>query len=565
MTTTDRPASLFTDLVPRRVRRGWAARGLYRDLDLFTQFETRADLLGDTTAVVDAEGAVSFRELRDLALRLAGGLADLGVARGEVVGVQLPNSRLTCVVELAVAALGAVLMPFPPGRGGREAAALLAGAHAVCVVVPGEHRGHDYLTPALRLARTLPRLRTVVCAAPTDRAPELAALLRTAPLSAVRPDPDGPARIMVSSGSEAAPKMVAFSHNALVTGLGAVVAEVLVPGERPRSLWLVPLSAAFGSNATVGTLMVHGGTLVLQPHFDAADALRLVERHRPTHVFGVPTMLRLLAEEPAARGADTAGVRVVVAGGARLDAATARRATALFGCPVVSTYGSSDGVHCAMSDRGDGTGRDGSTRGGPGTDGGPGRADGGAPRRAGRPNPAVVDIRVVDEELDDVGPGRVGEIIARGPFTPLRYVGSDGLNARYRAPGGWVRTDDLGVLDAEGRLSVVDRRREIVLRGGANISPLEVEELLLRLPGIRDAACVGVPDEVMGERLCACVVPAPGTTPTLAELVALLRESSLEDRKLPERLVLLAALPYTPTGKVDRRRLRGIAAPSTGS
>ncbi|NJQ08749.1 class I adenylate-forming enzyme family protein, partial [Streptomyces lonarensis] len=444
--------------------------------------------------------------------------------------------------------------------------ALLAGARAACVVVPGEHRGHDYLAPALELARTLPELRTVVCAAPTGRAPDLAELLRAAPVAAARPDPDGPARIMVSSGSEAAPKMVAFSHNALATGLGAVVGEVLAPGERPRSLWLVPLSAAFGSNATVGTLMVHGGTLVLQPRFDAAGALGLVEQHRPSHVFGVPTVLRLLADEPTAATADTSGVRTVVAGGAKLDRATARRAAALFGCPVVSTYGSSDGVHCAMAEGSGGPagapGEDGTPRRS-GEDGAPRRSgEDGAPRRSGRPNPAVVEIRVVDEQLADVGPGRVGEIIARGPLTPLCYVGAAGLNARYRAPGGWVRTDDLGVLDADGRLTVVDRRREIVLRGGANISPLEVEELLLGLPGVRDAACVGVPDAVMGERLCACVVPAPGAAPTLRDLVAGLREAALEDRKLPERLLLLDALPYTPTGKVDRRRLRTLAAAS---
>ncbi|WP_055490840.1 class I adenylate-forming enzyme family protein [Streptomyces sp. TP-A0356] len=535
MTAIDQSTSLFTDLVPRRVRRGWAAQGLYRDLDLFSLFDEQARRLGDRTAVVDAEGEVGFGELRDLALRLAGGLAEHGVGRGDVVGVQLPNSRLSCIVELAVAALGAVLLPFPPGRGGKEAATLLSGARAACVIVPGTHRGHDYLTPVLALARTLPELRTVVSAQRTDRSPCLADLLRSEPAVPARPDPDGAARIMVSSGSEAAPKMVAFSHNALATGLGAVVGEVLEPGERPRSLWLVPLSAAFGSNATVGTLIVHGGTLVLQPRFDAAEALRLIERHRPSHVLGVPTMMRMMADEPSAATADTSGVRAVVVGGAKLDGATARRAAALFRCPVVSTYGSSDGVHCAMSDP---------TRGG---------------SRSGRPNPAIVDIRVVDDDLNDVGPGQVGEIVARGPFTPLCYVGAPHLNARYRTPGGWVRTDDLGVLDADGRLTVVDRRKEIVVRGGASISPLEVEQLLLQLDGVRDAACVGVPDALMGERLCACVVPAPGATITLGGLVAQLRHRALEDRKLPERLVLVDRLPQTPTGKVDRRRLRTIA------
>ncbi|MCN9244617.1 acyl--CoA ligase [Streptomyces sp. RY43-2] len=534
MTTTDHSTSFLTDLVPYPLRRRWAAQGLYRDLDLFSLFEEQARRSGDRIAVIDAEGETGFGQLHGLALRLAGGLAEHGVKQGDVVGVQLPNSRLSCVAELAVAALGAVLLPFPPGRGGKEAAALLAGARASCVIVPGTHRGHDYLTPALALTRTLPHLHTVVSAQRTDHAPCLDDLLGRAPAAPVRPDPDGAARIMVSSGSEAAPKMVAFSHNALATGLGAVVGEVLDPGERPRSLWLVPLSAAFGSNATVGTLVVHGGTLVLQARFDAAEALRLITRHRPSHVFGVPTMLRMMADDPSAATADLTGVRAVVVGGAKLDDATARRAAALFACPVISTYGSSDGVHCTISDDAEGA-------------------------KSGRPNPAIVDIRVVDDDLNDVGPGQVGEIVARGPFTPLCYVGAPHLNARYRTPGGWVRTDDLGRLDAEGRLTVVDRRKEIVVRGGASISPLEVEQVLVQLDGVRDAACVGVPDPLMGERLCACVVPAPGATPTLEDLVARLRHRALEDRKLPERLVLLGELPHTPTGKVDRRRLRTIA------
>jgi acyl-CoA synthetase (AMP-forming)/AMP-acid ligase II len=520
------------------VRRAWAAQGFYRDADLFSLFAARAEQYGDETAVVDEDGEISFGDLRALALRIAGGLAERGIVAGDAVGVQLPNSRFACAVDLAVAALGAVVLPYPLGRGGREAAALLTRSEAVCAIVAGVVRGHDYAAATAQLAEELPALRTVVSLDPSPGCEPLAELLRSAPASPARPDPDSAARIMVSSGTESEPKMVAFSHNALATGLGAVVAEVLRPGQRPRSLWLVPLAAAFGSNAVIGTLIGHGGTLLLQPRFDTGRALELIERQRPTHVFGVPTMLRMLLDDPMVATVDLGSVEKVVVGGAKLDPGTARDAAARFGCPIINTYGSSDGVHCMMS---------GTTQNG----------------RSGRPNPAVVEIRTVDEQLRPVPPGVVGEIVARGPFTPLCYVGAPDLDARYRTAGGWVRTDDLGVLSPDGRLSVVDRRKEIVIRGGANISPAEVEQLLMRHDAIREAACVGVPDAVMGERLCACVRPAPGADVTLRTVTDHLTGCRLESRKLPEYLVLLDALPYTPTGKIDRRELRQIAARAT--
>jgi non-ribosomal peptide synthetase component E (peptide arylation enzyme) len=529
----DAPAR-FTDLVPYQLRREWAQQGYYADLDLFSLFDAQADRLAEETAIVDDEGSICFRDLRDLALRIAAGLAERGVGAGDVVGVQLPNSRLSCAVDLAVAALGAAVLPYPLGRGGREAGALLAGAQASCAIVAGVYRGHDYAAQAVQLMDRLPALRTVLSLTPSAYCESLGRLLRCPPATPVRTDPDSAARIMVSSGTEAEPKMVAFSHNALAAGLGAVIGEVLAPGQRPRSLWLVPLSAAFGSNALIGTLIMQGGTLVLQSRFEASAALGLVERHRPSHIFAVPTMLRMMLDHALTSASPgLPGPHAVIAGGARLDAGTAGEAELFFRCPVINTYGSSDGVHCMMSDD--------------------------EQPRSGRPNPAIVMIRTVDEGLRDVPPGEVGEIIARGPFTPMCYVGSPELNERYRTPDGWVRTDDLGTLTVDGRLSVVDRRKEIVLRGGASISPAEVEQLIQQFPGVRDSACVGVPDPVMGERLCACVVLRDEATVLLEQIVTHLRECELEARKLPEHLVVLSALPYGPTGKVNRRRLRTIA------
>jgi non-ribosomal peptide synthetase component E (peptide arylation enzyme) len=201
---------------------------------------------------------------------------------------------------------------------------------------------------------------------------------------------------------------------------------------------------------------------------------------------------------------------------------------------VVNVYESADGVNCHTA-----------------LDDPPERTTG-----AGRPNQAVVEIRIVDDTLHPLLDGQVGEIIVRSPMTPMRYLGDDDLNVIYRTPDGWVRTGDRGVIDTDGYLDVMGRRKDIVIRGGDNISPVEVEQLLVAHPDVRDAACVGVPDELMGERLCACLVLADAATVTVEDLGTFLGATGLARYKHPERVVLLEELPLSPAGKVDKDALR---------
>ncbi|MCG8927750.1 class I adenylate-forming enzyme family protein [Lentzea sp. CC55] len=532
----------LADLVPYEVRRGWAAEGLYRDRDLYSLFREHVLARPGRTAIVDADGEISYAGLDQMARSLAVGLAGMGVEQGDVVGVQLPNGRLACAFDLAIAALGAVCLPYPVGRGDREAASLLSRSGAVAVVTTTLHGDYPCAGRTRALAGELPELRTVIAAGdgpvPAGCVP-VTALLAADParFSPASPDPDGPARILVTSGSEAAPKMVLYSHNALVGGRGRFIGELI--GDTPE-LWnyvMVPLASSYGSNGTSVTLAVHGGTLVLLPKFDATAALAMIERARPTHVLAVPTMLRMIADSPELHRFDTSSLRVIALGGAPLDATTAARVRDTLGCTVVNVYGSADGVNChtALSDP-------------------PSHAD-----TAGRPNPAVARLRIVDDSLRDVPPGEVGEIVSLGPMSPMCYVGAPELNERYRTPDGWVRTGDLGRIDADGYLHIVGRRKDVIIRGGLNISPAEVEALLATHPAVRDVVCVPVPDEVLGERLCACVVANPA--PTLTDLTAHLAAQGLEPRKFPEHLVVVDALPLGAAGKVDRRAVQDLVRP----
>ncbi|MGW7486275.1 class I adenylate-forming enzyme family protein [Streptomyces sp. NPDC054786] len=549
--------SRFHDLVPAILRRSWAAAGHCPDLDLYALFRARRIADPHATAVIDARGEVSYAELDHQARCLATGLAETGVRPGEVVGVQLPNSREAVAADLAVAALGAVVLPFPVGRGGREALSLLGRSGARAVIAATEHRGVEHARELAELSGQpgeLPALGAVIAAGPgplPDGCLSLAELLRSdaTAFAPVRPDPDTAARILVSSGSEAEPKMVAYSHNALAGGRGNSLAPLVRDGIRPRCLFLVPLASAFGSAGTAVTLARHGGSLVLLDRFTPDAAMDAIRAHRPTHVLGVPTMVRMMLDRQPDTGDMPTGLAALVLGGSALDPATRDEARRVFGCAVVNLYGSADGINChgGLPDRNT---HDNSPCNGP--DNAPGI-------KVGRPDPGVCEIRIA--QLPGSASGEPGEIIARGPMTPLCYVGAPELNMRYRTADGWVRTGDLGALEADGTLRVVGRLKDIVIRGGANISPAEVEGQLSAHPDIRDVMCVGVPDPLMGERLAACVVPRPGRKPDLESLCAHLDARGLERRKHPERLLLVTdELPLTPAGKPDRAALRVRAA-----
>ncbi|MFJ6483365.1 MULTISPECIES: class I adenylate-forming enzyme family protein [unclassified Streptomyces] len=532
------------DLLPAELRRSWVVDGTCPDLDLYSLFRARqiADL--HRTAVIDAKGKLCYTALDRKVRCLATGLRDLGIGPGDVVGVQLPNDRFAVIADLALAALGAIALPFPVGRGVLEAECLLRRAEAVAVIAATEHRDFRHAADLSTLAPSLPALRHVIAAGPGTM-PEgtirLSGLLRSDPSGFVpaRPDPDSAARILVSSGSEAEPKMIAYSHNALAGGRGNFLASLIPDRTPPSCLFLVPLASAFGSNGTAVTLARHGGTLVLLDHFSPDAAIAAVREHRPTHVLGVPTMVRMMLERLDGTDEELPAPTALVLGGAPLDETTAAAAARAFGCPVVNLYGSADGVNCH-------TGLGNTV---PPTDG--------SGVVAGHPDPRVAEIRIADPDTHEPLPdGAVGEIISRGPMTPLCYVGAPDLDARYRTPDGWVRTGDLGYLDSDSVLHVVGRLKDIVIRGGANISPAEVERELTAHPQVRDVACIGVPDPLMGERLAACVVPRAGQALTLASLGEHLTRRGLERSKHPERLLLIAELPLTAAGKPDRAALR---------
>lgn len=527
------------DLVPMDVRNEWVRNGTYPNKSVFQLFRQHAERHPEKLAVLSPEASISYGELLERSLRLAAGLRAQGIVPGDVVAYQLTNSWRCCAIDLAAAALGAVVAPFPPGRGRLDIESLLRRCAARAVVVPDEFAGIDLCELIESLRPTLLSLRILIVEGQARQGwSALDRLLDAEPLGReAMPEvcPNSPVRLLVSSGTESEPKLVAYSHNALVGGRGRFLQRLHEDGESFRGMYLVPLGSSFGSTATFGSLSWLGGSIVVLPKFDVPTAIRAIETLRPTHVLGVPTMLQRIAADPLLAEVDTSSLVGLISGGSLIDEASVRRCVEAFGCGFISLYGSADGVNChnTLDD----------------------------PlevvlRSVGRPNPSVCEIRIVDEQGVELPQGEIGEIKARGPLSPMQYVNAPELDARYRDAEGWVCTGDLGYIDRDGYLILAGRRKDIIIRGGQNISPVQIEMLATGHPDVVCAACVPVPDPDLGQRVCICVTLREGAARfSLAELTDYLRQQGLEVNKLPEYLRFYRALPLSPAGKVDKKVL----------
>jgi acyl-CoA synthetase len=531
--------SVRSDLVPTELRAAWVEAGHTPGVDLRTLFDEQVKRHPDKVAVIDDEKSTTYAQVAEMADRIAGLLSDWGIGRGDVVAIQFPNIAEACAADLAVATVGATCLAYPVLYRHNEVRSLLARSGAVACLFVRRLREFDYAAMMADLRAELPALEHLgVLGDPAEGCDSLDACLRAPgpppPRPAVAVGPSDPARIIATSGTEAAPKMVLYSHAAVGGGIAQVLGS-LRPDDDTRFLLLPPLSTGFGSLGTYAGLARYGVTMAVTSTFDPAGVIKLIERERITHMLAVPSMLAMLLAAGSG-DADLSSLEVVGSFGAAMSEDRVRLTLDTFGARFVNGYGCSDGAICMT-----------------GWNDPPEKIA----RTVGRPNPSISEIRILDDHGAELAVGEVGEVCARGPMSPLGYFESPELDARYRFDGGWVRTGDLGFFDGEGYLHIAGRKKDIIVRGGYNISPAETEAGLCRHPAIAEAACVGYPDERLGERMCAFVTLVPGAgIPTLEELVASLEADGVARIKVPERLEVIDAMPLNPAGKILKRALR---------
>lgn len=472
-------------------------------------------------ALTDGRARLDWGETKAWVDAAAAWFVEHGLPRGAPVLGWLPNCAEFYLVRLACEQAGLFWVPVPASQGKRELASIAERVRPSAVFALARFRERDY---AAELDEVLSRLRLE----PLRITVPAAELLRLQGAAPVRFQPlrlDEPAHALPTTGTEGTPKLAIYTLDAACTRAHAQ-AELL---ELSPADVLLTLSPGVGpARAAWLAAPIAGSRVAAMPEFHADAALERIAQERATIVCGSPSQLAMLAAR--LRSADTSSVRLWYTAGAVLPASLAEELETRTGAVVVSTYGGADyGGWAAPS---------------------PHDAPEVRRRTVGRPRGGT-EMAVVGTDGRALPQGAVGEVIGRGPCCVSGYIGEPG-SERWRE--GWFHTGDLGRFDADGNLAIVGRLKEVIIRGGDNVSPSEIEALLRTCPEIAQVAVIGVPDPVLGERVCACVVPAGKRVPELEALRLRLREQGLAPFKLPEKLLLLEALPLVGD-KVDRRAL----------
>ncbi len=491
----------------------------------------------DKTAVTDASGqGVSYRELDDKAARLAAFWQVRGVGAGDVVTMHLPNWWQTAVVTFAAFKLGAVINPLPPTYGWKDLAFIMNKSRSKAVVVAGHFRSVDYTEHLQRIAPELkvqPSIVVIGSGQVTLGTPLDEAL--SGPLLAQDHDAaaDDPTLLLFTSGSESTPKGVVHTHNTAIYGERAL-SGTLGLGHTDVCFMASPVTHTSGFMHGILMTLMNGATVSLLDVFKGDVAVDQMLTSRANWTMGATPFLSDVVDSMEKSGKRLPDLRYFLCGGAPIPEVLVRRARAL-GVRVMSIYGSTESP--------------------PHTATWPEDPIEAAWQFDGRALPGV-EVCAVDEASKPVAPGQPGEQWSRGPHTFIGYLGEPELTARALDADGWHHSGDLATVSAEGGVRIVGRIKDMIIRGGQNISAREVEDILLEHPACHSVALIGLPDERMGELGCAVVVCPPGKTLGFEEMKQFLIARGVARFKLPERLVLRDALPATPSGKIQKFKLR---------
>lgn len=514
----------------------YRSRGDWRDDTVPALILAAAARHPEKCAVRDASGTkLSYGDLAGQSACLAGTLAAHGVGRGDVVTVCLPNWASAVTTFLAAMRLGAVVNPVPVTYGRSDLVHALRTCDSRALIVPDHFRSADFKAMLTEMPPDLLEGRTVIMLS-EDPAPGTIgwkAALSGLPVADAAISADDPAVVLFTSGTESHSKGAVHTHNTMLFG-ERTLAGILGVGEDDVAFMASPISHTTGFMHGFVMTLTTGGTLSLLDVFDGAVAVHQMQAHKATWTMGATPFLAEISAARAAEGIALPKFRYFLCGGAPIPETLARQATEA-GFRVLSIYGSTESPpHTVVH---------------------PGDPIENAWLTDGRPLPGI-EVRVVDKDGRDCPVGEPGEEWSRGPNTFIGYLGEPELTAKAIDADGWVHSGDLARLFPDGSLRITGRLKDIIVRGGQNISVREVEDYLVSHPAILRAAVVGIPHQRLGETGCAVVVTRPGTNVTLAELTQYLVAKGVAKFKLPERLEVWPELPTNPTGKIQKFIIR---------
>jgi long-chain acyl-CoA synthetase len=494
---------------------------------------TGAERHPERAAILFKDGALSYGTLAANVHRLARGLAAHGVGRGDRIAVLLGNCPEVTQTYYATAALGGVIVPANPLLKPPELAYIWGDADVKAVVtaaalVPGAQEALRSLTGPRLLVSVGAREETPPGVATLA---EVVAGQRSDALPASGVSENDPAACLYTSGTTGRPKGALLSHRNLIAN-ARQVGEALRITLDDNLLCALPLFHSFGATVCQNAALLAGARFTIAEAFHPLRVLETIEQQRPTIFPGVPAMYGALLQIPGERRPDLSSLRACFSGGAPMPVALMRAFEERFGAPILEG--------------------DGPTECGPATSVNP---LGGVrkPGSIGLPLPGV-EMKIVDEQDGEVAEEVIGEIVVRGENVMLGYHNQPEAT-REAMRGGWYHTGDLGKRDADGYFYIVDRKKDMLIVGGINVYPREVEEVLYTHPAVADVAVLGQPDPLRGEVPLAAVALKAGANATAQELIRYCRER-LANFKVPRKVVFRESLPRSSTGKVLKRLLR---------
>ena len=482
----------------------------------------------DQPCILWRDEEITYRQINERINRVANGLKALGIKKGDVVSVYLPNCPDYYYVWFGILKLGAVFGPINALFKGDEVRHVLSDSGAVAAITS------EILIDTINAAReACPALRHVVCLeGETKGASAYADLLKhPAELAPVEIERDDLAAIVYTSGTTGKPKGAMLSHWNYVWDTMAASELVPVPLGEGRLGLVLPL---FHANAQVTSLtqLLTGGSVAMWERFSPGDFWETVDRYQPRTFSAVPTMLSILLTAPVKEGLDISCLDFVISGAAPLPVEIMQRFEQAFGLRILEGYGLTEGTCVSALNPYWGVRKPGSI---------------GMPIRG-------QAMMIADDDMNEMPVGEYGEIVVKGPNVMQGYYNNPEATAETMVDG-WLRTGDMGYVDADGYFFIVDRKKDMIIRGGENIYPREIEEVLFTHPQIAEATVIAKPDPIWGEEVLALVVPVPGASPTEEEIIEYCRQR-LADYKLPREVRFRTDLPKTLTGKVQKKLLK---------
>ncbi len=503
-----------------------------------------ADVFPRKEAVVDDRVRLTYAALRDGVERLANGLMKLGIEKGDAVLLQLPNWAEYVYSYFALQKIGAIPVVLISGYKQLEVGHLGLLTEAKAWIVPKVYRKLDYTTIIDDVRQKNPQLSHVISVrADKEGAPFTAGLerLMAEPLSAAdrdvlaarRPDPAAVAHIVPSGGTTGLPKGIPRTHNDYLCNV-----EYMHKGwemnTSDTALIVVPVGHNLAVLNVVGSVLF-GFKLVLLDSTRPEDICGAIQAEKVTYTPMVPSLTRRILESEKFSDYDLRSLRKVLGGGEPSTPELVREVYKKIGCTYINEFGMTEGLvtRTALDDDVEVI-----------------------CNTVGKPTCPYNEVKILDAKGRELAPNVDGELVVKGPAIFAGYVKNPEENKKSFTKDGYFRTGDMARIDDKGNLKITGRIKDLIIRGGENVSPAQVEELVETYPGVADVAVIGMPDKALGERVCAYVRPAAGQTLNEKELQAFMESKGASKLLIPEKFVFVDTLPMTEAGKHDKKSLR---------